>query len=300
LTEIEDMKVTPVFHVVGAEVTGVDLAEPLDGETRAALRQALLDFQVLVIRNQTLSPLGQVAFSSQWGELEIPDNIQHTMAESRNVMVLSNEIRPDGSAVGVVDGGDFWHSDSSHHAIPSMITILQSVRNPTTGGDTEFCNMYAVYAALPQHLKTRIDGLYGLHHAAKTKNKRVTIFPGRPGAREFYEAQAADRVDVIQPLVLVHPETGRKALYCSPRFTIGILGMSEEAADPILDELFPYITDRNRPYHYRHRYRAGDLVMWDNRCLCHRAVGGYGLPEIRRMHRTIVGGDRAFADQQAA
>jgi taurine dioxygenase len=294
------MKVTPVSDVVGAEVTGIDLAEPLDGETMATLRAALLDFQVLVIRNQTLSPLQQVAFSNHWGELEIPDNIQHTTDASRNVMILSNQIRPDGSAVGVVDGGDFWHSDSSHQVVPSMITILQSVRNPVKGGDTEFCNMYAVYGALPEELKTRIDGLYGLHHAAKTKNRRVTISPGRPGAREFYEAQAADRADVIQPLVLVHPETGRRALYCSPRFTIGIKGLGEEESDALLDALFPYIPDRRRRYHYRHKYRPGDLVMWDNRCLCHRAVGGYGLPEIRRMHRTVGGGDRAFADQQAA
>ncbi len=222
------------------------------------------------------------------------------MEESRNVMVLSNEIRPDGTAVGVVDGSDFWHSDSSHRVIPSMITILQSVRNPACDGNTEFCNMYAVYDALAPDLKEKIQGLYGIHHVAKTKNKRVTISPDRPGAREFYEGQAADRVNVIQPLVLVHPETGREALYCSPRFTIGIKGMEDAESDPILDPLFAHIADRKRPYHYRHKYCQGDLVMWDNRCLCHRAVGGYGLPEIRRLHRTVVGGDRAFADQPAA
>ncbi|MDA0651915.1 MAG: TauD/TfdA family dioxygenase [Proteobacteria bacterium] len=294
------MKVTPVSEILGAEVTGIDLSGTLGSETKAALREAFLTYQVLVIRDQTLSPAQQVAFSKIWGDLEIPANIQHTTEESQNVMILSNEIRPDGTAVGVVDGGDFWHSDSSHVAVPSMITILQSVRNPDRGGDTEFCNMYAVYAALPQDLKQKIEGQYGIHHVSKTVNKRVTISPDRPGAKDFYEAQAAARAQVIQPLVLVHPETGRKALYCSPRFTVGIKGMSEEQADPILDELFAYVTDRKRPYHYRHKYRANDLVLWDNRCLCHRAVGGYGLPDIRRMHRTVVGGDRAYADQAAS
>jgi taurine dioxygenase len=294
------MKVTPVSEILGAEVTGIDLSDTLGSETKAALREAFLTYQVLVIREQTLSPTQQVAFSKIWGDLEIPANIQHTTEESENVMILSNEIRPDGSAVGVVDGGDFWHSDSSHVTVPSMITILQSVRNPDRGGDTEFCNMYTVYAALPQDLKQKIEGRFGIHHVSKAVNKRVTISPDRPGAKDFYEAQAVARAQVIQPLVLVHPETGRKSLYCSPRFTVGIKGMSEEQADPILDELFAYVTDRKRPYHYRHKYRANDLVLWDNRCLCHRAVGGYGLPDIRRMHRTVVGGDRAYADQAAS
>lgn len=294
------MKVTPVSDIVGAEITGIDLSQPIDTDAVTALRQALINHQVLVIRDQTLTPEQQVAFSDIWGELEIPANIEHTTEETEKVMILSNEIRPDGTAVGVVDGGDFWHSDSSHIPVPSMITILQSVKNPERGGDTEFCNMYAVYEALPDDLKQKIEGRYGIHHVAKTVNKRVTISPDRPGAKNFYKSQAKERPRVIQPLVLVHPESGRKALYCSPRFTIGIKGMQEAEADPILDQLFSYITDRDRPYHYRHKYRENDLVLWDNRCLCHRAVGGYGLPDIRRMHRTVIGGDRTYADQDAA
>lgn len=289
------MKVTAVSDVLGAEVTGVDLTVAMDDDIKAALQEAFVRYQVLVIRDQNLTPLQQVEFSSQWGNLEIPDNVQHTHGDSNRVMILSNELRPDGTAIGVVDGGDFWHSDSSHHAVPSMITILQSVRNPSKGGNTDFCNMYAVYQDLPEETKTRIDGLYGIHHVSKLKNKRVTISPNRPGAKDFYELQAKTHEDVPQPLVLVHPESGRKALYCSPRFTIGIKGMTEAEADPILDELFPYIDGRDRRWHYRHDYSAGDLVMFDNRCLCHRAVGGYGLPDIRRMHRTVVAGDRTYA-----
>lgn len=294
------MKVTPVSDIVGAEVTDIDLSQTLDADTRSALRQALVDHQLLVVRDQTLTPAQQVVFSETWGNPEIPANIQHTTEETPLVMILSNEIRPDGTAVGVVDGGDFWHSDSSHIPVPSMITILQSVKNPERGGDTEFCNMYAVYDALPDDLKQKIEGLYGIHHVSKTVNKRVTVSPDRPGAKDFYETQAKERAEVIQPLVLTHPESGRKALYCSPRFTIGIKGMEEAEADPILEELFSYITDRQRSYHYRHTYRENDLVLWDNRCLCHRAVGGYGLPDIRRMHRTVIGGDRTYADQDAA
>jgi taurine dioxygenase len=260
------MQVTPVSDIAGAEVTDIDLSQPLD---------------------------------SNFGGLEIPDNKDYVTEESDRVMILSNEIRPDGSAVGVVDGGDFWHSDSSHHVVPSKITILQSVHNPAKGGDTEFCSMYAVYDALPEATKKKIDGLYGVHHVSKIVNKRVTVSPGRPGAKDFYEMQAKTRENVIQPLVLTHPDSGRKALYCSPRFTIGIKGMSEEEADPILDELFACITDKKRRFHYRHKWQKNDLVMWDNRCLCHRAVGGYGLPHIRRMHRTVVGGEAPYAEQAA-
>lgn len=294
------MKVTPVSEIVGAEVTGIDLSRPIDADAVATLRQAMVDHQVLVIRDQTLTPSEQVTFSKTWGDLETPANIQYTTEETPLVMILSNEIRPDGTAVGVVDGGDFWHSDSSHIPVPSMITILQSVKNPERGGDTEFCNMYAVYEALPDDLKQKIEGRFGIHHVSKTVNKRVTISPDRPGAKDFYESQAKERPQVIQPLVLTHPESGRKALYCSPRFTIGIKGMEEAESDPILDALFAHITDRKRFYHYRHKYRENDLVLWDNRCLCHRAVGGYGLPDIRRMHRTVIGGDRTYADQAAA
>jgi taurine dioxygenase len=181
-----------------------------------------------------------------------------------------------------------------------MITILQSLRQPAKGGDTEFCNMYAVFDALPEATKAKIGDFQGIHHVSKTKNKRVTISPSRPGAKDFYELQATTRHSVVQPLVLTHPETGRRALYCSPRFTIGIKGLAEAEADPILDELFAYITDRARRWHYRHKWRDDDLVFWDNRCLCHRAVGGYGLPEIRWLHRTVVAGDRAYAKQEAA
>ncbi len=290
------MQIRPLSDVLGAEIIGIDLRKNLAASEQAEIKQSLLDFHVLVIRDQTLNPQEQVAFSRIFGSLEIPANVGHTTEESEHVMILSNEIRPDGSAVGVVDGGDFWHSDSSHIRIPSKITILQSVKNPDRGGDTEFCNMHAVYNSLPDGLKGKIDGKLGIHHVSKVRNKRVTISPDRPGARDFYEKQARERPAVLQPLVLEHPETKEKALYCSPRFTVGISGMQEEEADPILDSLFGFITDKKRRHHYRHKYEQNDMVIWDNRSLCHRAVGGYGLSDIRRMHRTVVGGDTPYIE----
>lgn len=286
------MKVTSFENGFGAEVTGVNLSRFTKGESDG-IYEAFLKHQVLVIRDQAMTPLEQVAFSESFGGLEWQENAQHSHPDHDKVLILSNELRPDGSAVGVVDAGDFWHSDSSHHEEPVKITLLQSIRNPLTGGDTDFCNMYAAYDALPDAVKEKIAGRFGVHHVSKAINPRVTISPSRPGAKDFYEGQAKARQKVLQPLVRTHDETGRQALYVSPRFTIAIDGMDDAEAQPLLDQLFAGITDKKRPFHYRHKYRDGDVVMWDNRCLVHRATGGYGLPDIRRLHRTTIVGPRA-------
>jgi len=287
------MKINPCANDFGAEVVGADLRDP-SAELAAAIYRAFLDHQVLAIRDQNLTPLQQVAFTERYGELEWQENARHAHPEHDKVLILSNEIRPDGTAVGVVDAGDYWHSDSSHHEAPVKITVLHSLRNPSRGGDTDFCNMYAVYDALPAETKKKIEGREAIHHVSKARNPRVLISTGRPGAKDFYERQSRERPEVRQPMVRTHDETGRQALYVSPRFTLSIAGMDDEEAQPLLDALFARITDRKRPCHYRHKYRDGDLVMWDNRCVVHRATGGYGLPDIRRMHRTTVVGPRAF------
>jgi taurine dioxygenase len=285
------MKVTPFHGDCGAEVTGVNLAKLSELEADAIYR-AFLDHQMLVIRDQALTPLEQVAFSERFGELEWQENARYAHPEHDKVLVLSNEIRPDGTAVGVVDAGDFWHSDSSHHEMPVKATILQSIKIPSEGGETDFCNMYAAYNALPDAIKRKIAGRNGVHHVSKALNPRVTISEGRPDAKEFYQARIKDRPKVLQPLVRTHDDTGRQALYVSPRFTIAIDGMDDEEAQPLLDQLFATITDPARPYHYRHTYRDGDVVMWDNRCLVHMATGGYNRDDIRRLHRTTVVGDK--------
>jgi taurine dioxygenase len=208
------------------------------------------------------------------------------------VLILSNEVRPDGSAVGIVDAGDFWHSDSSHLPQPCKQTVLHAVRNPRSGGDTEFCNMYLVYDALPADVKRTIAGRYGVHHISKLINPRVTVSKERKDAAAYYKAREKETRPVLQPLVRTHPETGRQALYASPRFTIGIAEMADAQAQPLLDRLFAIMLEPR--FHYRHKWRDGDLVVWDNRCLNHQACGGYSLPDIRRMHRTTIRGDRPF------
>jgi len=283
--------VRPLSETGAAEVLGLDVSQPVSTEDVVALKDAFARNPILAFRNQHLTPPQQAAFSRNFGPLEDQVISQHVHPDDPYVLILSNEMRPDGTAVGVVDAGDFMHSDSSHRPEPAMATLLYAVQNPVHGGDTEYRNMYLVYEALPDDLKRAIAGREAIHHASKIVNRRVAVSAGRPGAKAFYEQQATSP-GIAQPMVRTHPVTGRQALYISPRFTIGVVGMEQSAADELLDRLFATIADRR--FGYTHKWHDHDLVMWDNRCLTHRACGGYVLPDIRRMHRTVICGDRAF------
>ena len=282
------VRVNPISEVMACEITGVDLSKPLDDSTFAEIEQAFHDHQVIAIRGQKISPENQVAFTRRFGDIEPHNTTEFVIPDTPQVLVLSNDVR-DGKPIGVIDAGDFWHSDSSHRKVPSKATILHSLRNPSEGGDTQFANMYLAYETLPAAVKLRIEGLQGIHAASKLKNKRVQVSKDRPGATDFY-ASRLGRPDVTHPIVMVHPATGRKALYISPRFTIGIAGMPEQEADELLDLLFDHQLKMDFQYH--HKWHENDLVMWDNRCLLHKAGGGYQYPDIRLLHKTVVAGDK--------
>jgi taurine dioxygenase len=279
--------VNPIGQAGAAEVVGLDCSRALGSETLAEVRAAFRRYPILVFRDQHLDARSLAAFTAQLGQLEWPANFQHAHPDHGQVLILSNELRPDGTAIGVVDAGDFLHSDSQSMPIPSVATLLYAERNPKTGGDTEYCNMYLVYEALPAELKARIAGLYGINRTSKFGNKRAALSQSRPGARDHYEGQLKQYPDVRHPVVRIHPETGRPALFISPRFTIAIDGLPEDESDRLLDELLAYTKDER--FRYVHKWRDNDLVMWDNRCLTHRATGGYVLPDIRRMIRTVIG-----------
>ena len=275
-----------------AEILGLDCARPLAADTLAAFNHTLQDFPVTVIRHQRLTAPQQAAFSRQLGPLEAQDRKTYCHPDDPDVLILSNEVRPDGTAVGIVDAGDFWHSDSSHLPAPCKRTVLYAVRNPATGGDTEFCNMYQVYDALAPDLRREIEGRDGIHHISKLQNPRVTVSPARRDAAAYYKERERATEPVRQPIVRTHPETGRQALYVSPRFTIGIADMPDAQGQILLDRLFALMLEPR--FHYRHHWADGDLVVWDNRCLNHQACGGYSLPDIRRMHRTTIAGERPY------
>jgi taurine dioxygenase len=279
--------VRPIGTVGAAEIIGLDCSRELSSDTRDAIWQTFLAHPVLVFRDQKLSPPQQRRFTEQLGPIEEVFQQRFVHPDDPQVLVVTNELRPDGSPIGVVDAGDYQHTDGQIFEIPTTATLLYSVRNPQTGGDTEFANMYLAYDAVPDDLKRAIAGRTGTYHVSKTLNKRVQVSAARPGGKEFYESQEAYSA-VHHPLVRTHPETKRKALYVSPRFTLRIDDMDEAESDRILDQLFAIIAEER--FKYRHHWGTNDLVMWDNRCMTHRATGGYALPDIRRMHRTTIKG----------
>jgi taurine dioxygenase len=282
-----NMNVTSLSSAMGAEITGADLSRD-DSATFDAVRRALLDHHMIVVRGQDVPPAAHIAFSRRFGPVEAHDNTRYLKEGFPEILVLSNDLE-NGEPIGVPDAGDAWHSDLSFKKIPALVTILFALRLPDQGGDTDFTNLHAAYDALDGGMKRRLDGLRGVHTVNKLRNPRVTIAGTRQDAEEFYRARD---VTVTHPLVRIHPETGRKSLYLSPRFTIAIDGMDDSEAQPLLDDLIAH--QLSKQFRYRHKWRQGDFVMWDNRSVNHRACGGYEYPDIRTIHRTTVLGDAPY------
>tara|TARA_R110002072_G_scaffold67031_6_gene164697 strand:- start:546 stop:1403 length:858 start_codon:yes stop_codon:yes gene_type:complete len=281
------MEIRRLSEAVGAEILGIDLAALDDGMFRA-IDKAYLEHQMLCIRGQKLDPDSLVAFSERFGVVKPHDNVKFALKSHPKILVLSNDVDENGNQVGVIDAGDAWHTDHSFKKRPANCTILYSLKNPSRGGATDFTNQYAAYDALSGEMKAKIAALRGRHSISKLKNKRVVMSGAREDAVEFYKRQEKAIPEVTHPLVRVHPVTGRKSLYCSPRFTIGIDGLAEEEGDALLDELIAHSVKPE--FRYRHRWGDGDVVMWDNRCVNHRATGGYEYPDIRHLYRTTVEG----------
>lgn len=277
-----------LLEVLGAEIRGVDLSGLQESDEITLVKKAFIEHGVLVIRDQRLTPDDQIAFGRHFGELAIHENAEFALRGHEQILILSND-RADGRPIGVIDAGDAWHSDFSYREVPSRATILYALEIPNQGGDTEFADMYAAYETLPDDVKARIEGRRGVHTINKLRNPRIEISPDRENAEEYYRARGAESPDRTHPLVRTHPETGRKALYVSPRFTIGIADMPDEEAQPLLDTLFAH---QIKPeFVYRHRWQPGDVVMWDNRRTIHRACGGHQYPDIRTIHRITVLGE---------
>ena len=282
-----NIQITRLSNTLGAEITGVDL-NTYDDATFEEINAAYLEHQVLCIRDQNLDPESLVTFSERFGVVEPHDNLKFTLAQQPKILVLSNDVDEDGNQIGVIDAGDAWHTDHSFKTHPANCTILYSLKNPSQGGVTDFTNMYAAYDTLSDDMKARIANLRGRHSISKLKNKRVQISGAREDAVEFYKRQEKAIPDVDHPLVRTHPVTGRKSLYCSPRFTVGIVGLDEDEGDALLDELIAHSIKPE--FRYSHHWRDSDVVMWDNRCVNHRATGGYEYPDIRHLYRTTVEG----------
>jgi alpha-ketoglutarate-dependent taurine dioxygenase len=272
---------------LGAEVVGLDLARPLSEATFAAVRQAFLASEgVLVLRDQRISPEQHIQFSRRFGPLMVHVLRQFLYPGHPEILLVSNVIE-NGKPVGLGDAGRYWHSDLSYVAEPSLGSLLHAQEIPPEGGDTSFANLYAAYEALPEDVKRRIDGKRAVH-SYENIYERLQGSAFRP---PLTAAQKAEVQAVTHPVVRTHPETGRKALFVSEGFTARILDMPEDESDATLKFLFAHSTEPR--FVYRHRWQDHDLVLWDNRCAIHFAHGC--PPHLRRhMHRTTVKGDVPF------
>jgi taurine dioxygenase len=261
-------------------VEGLDLRRPLDAETAGMLRQTLLDRLVLCIRGQRIDDRQYLeamrVFGTPMRQLRTTVELQ----EVPEIIVLSSEdrdVRGDGRRIVV---GAAWHTDDSFKAVPCALTMLYGMTVPETGGDTQFVNMYAAYDALDAATKAEIAGLRVIHvYDSSRKRNHVA----KLSAEEQAKVPA-----VTHPLVRTHPETGRKALYLNPNRMEQIVGMERAASDALLDRLIAHATELR--FQYRHKWRPGDIVIWDNRATMHKANADYPEGARREMHRIITEG----------
>ena len=262
----------------GVTITGIDLAEPLAPEAKGPILEAFRDHHVVVFPGQALTREQQYGFARNFGEVQPsgqPGSKRHAVAH-----VISN-LDKDGNPVdrSASPVGNYrWHTDKSWHAVPPLLTMLHAIALPPSGGDTEFANTSMAYAALPEKTKRRIAGL------------QVVFRWGASGGNAI--AATRDESPVDHPLVRTHPDTGSKALYLGNHAS-HICGMPKAEGTALLEELLEHATQRQ--FVYAHRWRKGDLVIWDNRCLLHRAVANYDMGKYRRvLHRSVVRGTVPF------
>lgn len=276
-------QISPLSEHTGAEARGVDLSRPVESETRQRLNRAFVESSVLVIRGQSLTASQLLGGVQLFGEVFQQHNSRFALPECPQIHYLSNQDRYQDGTRYIPGAG--YHTDHSNDAAPPKATVLLAINLPDKGGDTQYVNMHRAYEDLPDETKRRIDGLEAVH-----------VYQSKFSARKLMDLPA-DRKDkvpvsVLHPLVRTHPETKRKSLYLNPIRIEGIAGMPESEALGLLDELLEHATQEK--YQYRHRWQPGDLVMWDNRCLLHKANGDYDHSQTRYMYRVMLNGDAPF------
>jgi taurine dioxygenase len=270
------LEVRPISGALGAEVHGVDLAR-LDDAGVAGVRQALLDHGVIFFRDQRLSPEQQIAFAERFGPINVNRFFAHV---DGHPMIAEVRKEPDQKR----NLGEVWHTDHSYDAVPALGSMLLAREVPSVGGDTMFASMIAAYDALSDGLKRTLETLRAEHSSRHVFGPKAgylgSDLDGRLGNRELATQ------DAVHPVVIRHPDTGRKALYVSRSHTIKFKEMSEEESRPLIDFLQAHQT---RPeFTCRVRWQPGTLTVWDNRCTQHSAVNDYH-GQRRRMRRLTVG-----------
>ncbi len=284
---------------LGAEILGVDLSRDLDDGAFAGISQAFFEHQVVVFRDQKLTPARQIAFTRRFGELEQHVRREHRLDGYPEILRVSNVLDERGAAIGVQDAGRFWHSDLSYKQVPSLMSALYALEVPVKDGvvlgATSFASTAAAYEALPQDLQGRLRGLRNVHSYRfyRGKNAQAQREEQARGARTVQEHTPSEEQmrsvpDVEAPIVRTHPVTGRKCLFVNEAHTSRVVGLPEAEGAALLARLCAHIVKPE--FRHEHQWRAGDLLMWDNVSVQHKANFDYDLPLRRLMHRTTVRG----------
>jgi taurine dioxygenase len=280
--------VKPLSPALGAEIAGIDLREDLSAETFAEILDTWHKHLVILFRGQSLSEDDQIRFAQRFGELQKRTRPPEAINEAGHTkypqltMLVSN-IRENGKLIGSLPDGEMhFHSDQCYLEKPATGTFLYALEVPAEGGDTLFLNMYKAYEELSRELKAHVDGRKALNAYLYDSTTRAVN-----GSKVDFTAHP----HFIQPIVRTHPDTKRKALYVNRLMTFTVDGMDDEEGGALLNKLFDHI-EQDR-FIYAHRWRVGDLVLWDNRCTLH-ARTDFSDKERRLLRRYTVLGDRVY------
>ena len=273
----------PLTTTFGAEVSGVDLSKLLDAPTAKTLRELWQKNALLLFRDQQLDEAQQIAFSRNFGALEIHLRREYLSPENPEILYVSN-LKQDGRAIGILSDTEVgWHYDQIYLPRPAVGSMLYSVIIPPNRGATSFSDMTAAYAALPAPTRQRLEGRKAVQ-SYEAFNRSYSV----PTSDE----QRRKTPDIEHPIVRTHPTTGRKALYICPGMTTRIAGLPEAESADLLAELFAWTV---RPeFVYTHTWRLGDALMWDNACTMHRREP-FDTTQQRLMKRTTILADQAVA-----
>ena len=280
------MQITKIREHIGAEVTGIDLREPIDEPTRKRLNEAAAEHVALVIRDQKFTAAQYQAAAQLFGELMPHQNRRYLVEGLPLVSVLDNRHKDSKGNQAKVGTNATWHTDHTNQERPPKFTMLYPVALPDRGGGTSVCNMRAAYEALPESWKKRITGM-------KTANTLISSARFKISNPDVLKDQIeAKAPPTIQPLVRTHPDRGTKAIWFHKSKTENILGMEPEETQAFLDELLEVAIKPE--FTYVHEYRLGDMLIIDNRSAMHKAGFDYDHSQHRRLYRILVRGDRPY------
>lgn len=275
-----EYRLTPLTdHETGAEVHGLDLTQPVSDEVRRRLNADFARYHVLAIRDQKLAPQQFLAAGRVFGEIMPHHRKSGDSTSDSSIFEVKNQEVAPGKYYIV---GETFHTDHSNDPVPPKATSLHPVSLPSKGGDTQFVNVHNAYDDLPDAMKKRIDKLIAVHVYVSKYSPRALIKVDEDTAKHIPPP-------ALHPLVRVHPENGRKYVYLNPVRMEAIVGMPDDESQALIAELMAHATQPK--YEYRHHWKYGDMVIWDNRSVMHQANADYDMKETRRLYRIMIKGE---------